>query len=391
MGSFLRNEIRSELVESTNFNLCTISSTNCYKTAIKHLVNKVKELPIYGKADKNDFGNAADVIACLCAYNDKQYYLYKAISDPNKIGYLSRKQYRKLCLIDMDKTQREEFLAANGRMVTLYKLLARAVEENKYAKFLKVFKEQCVTLDEAKDYFESFAKTLHNSGTQALVEECSIQEAYDLPLRAIHEARYGGGSGERFAVTSCMEGNKCQQYYEAFGAKAYKVKVDGLWVGRFLVWETSKGKTYIDRLYCNARDAHEALAAIESKFGTGDDVVYYPCRIDQDDYVKCKDISKLGFNMFSPYVDSFFVFKYKENDKLCFLQQSNGSIVADFVHTSRHPPLVKICTCGAMLRNNSNDRLHEYICPHSELKLRHKKDFVRIYNMFKERHNEPLY
>ena len=66
----------------------------------KDLRLRMNKKTIYGLAEEKDFGDLADVLASLCSYNNKQYYIYRAISDSNKIGFLSRKQYLKWRLID---------------------------------------------------------------------------------------------------------------------------------------------------------------------------------------------------------------------------------------------------------------------------------------------------
>lgn len=362
-----------------------------YKKALPHFIEKFKYLPKYGLANYKDFGETADAIACLCAYNDKQYYLYKAVGDKTKIGYLSRKQYRKF-IHKVNDEDKEEWLKNNGRMVSLYKLLNRAIDENKYARLLNVFRMGKQINDDIKKVrFEEFAMLLHNYNNGCVISECTIQEAYDMDLISLENERgYGRGSGERYATRSCMQGMNCEPYYKAFGAKAFKVNIQGVDVGRFLVWETAKGKTYVDRLYCNGADAEEALTEIEKKFGD-EDVVYYPSRIDDDDYVKCLDIEAMGEDTYKPYVDSFKIMLYRKKERLLFLQQSAATLPYDnYVSSGSYHPHLKFCKCGELLLNN-NKKLHDFICPFSTVKLRQKKDFVRIYQIFEERRNEPLY
>lgn len=387
-------ELRKEIYLTLN-NTCHFSNLNSqgmssnYANVINLLQERFNDTPCYGLASKEDFGEKAKIIAALCAYTDKQYYLYKAVSDRNKIGYLSRKQYRRF--MKTPENERKDYLASFGRMVTLYKLLERAISENKFARFLRVFKESFIDADRSKDFFEAFAKMLHTSASGMQVVPCTIKEAYDMPLRAINIKRgYGKGSGARFAVTSCMEGTNCEPYYKLFGAEAYKIVVNEEDIGRFLVWKTAKGKTYVDRLYCNGMDASDALALIEKKFGY-DNVVYYPNYVEPDDYVICKDVMQMAETIGRPYVDSFYHFKYDEKEKLLFLQQYNGTKPSTFICKARYAPVdIKFCECGALIANGL-EGVHPFICPFLNGKSRYYKHFVRIHKEFQEAKNEPLY
>ena len=386
----LRKDIHEILVSTCHFaDLNSQRMSNNYANVISLLQQRFKDTPCYGLANEEDFGEKAKIIATLCAYTDKQYYLYKAVSDRNKIGYLSRKQYRRY--MKTPENEKKVYLASFGRMATLYKLMERAITENKFARFLKVFKESFVESDKAKDFFEAFAKMLHSSSSGMQIVPCTIKEAYDMPLRDINHRRgHGTGSGARFAITSCMEGTDCEPYYKLFGAEAYKVVVNEGAIGRFLVWKTAKGKTYIDRLYCNGMDAGDALALIEKKFGY-DNVVYYPNVIEPDDYVPCKDVMQLTEKVNRPYLDSFFHFKYDEKEKLLFLQHSNGAKPSTFICKARYAPYdISFCECGALLAKGY-ESVHDFICPILNGKSRYYKHFVRIHKEFQEEKYEPLY
>lgn len=382
----IRIDFADTFREGSAFSLYTIRR---FKDLANRINDRMKNYPVYGKASEKDFGEYAECIAALCAYTNKQYYLYKAIGDKNKIGYLSLKQYRQFQHIKEE--DRANWLMEKGRMVTLYKLLDRAIGENPYAKFLRVFKDYICDSDRAKDFFESFSKVLHNMHGYAQVEECTIQEAYNLPLQDLKYLRgLGIGSGERYAVASCMENRPCEEFYKAFGAKAYKVSIQGVDVGRFLTWRTKKGITYIDRLYCNGADAPEALSAIEKKFGF-EKTVYYPNCIDADDYVECVDLSLLGEKTYRPYIDSFWHVKYIKEEKKLFLQDAQGNVASDVHFNYSHtPPFFAICECGELLREHQKD-FHEFVCPKSSAKIRNKDKYMAIYKLFKERRNEPLY
>lgn len=382
----IRDCIKSACIGNSPFIPAAIKH---YKDAIEKLKEKNQALPVYGLASVDDFGDCAKTIAVLGAYTNKQYYLYRAIGDRNKVGYLSRKQYMRYRNIK-DKETRKDFLKSNGRMVSLYKMLERARNENPFAKFLNIFEKLYGSSDLAKDHFESFSLVLHNMHSGATIEECTIQDAYDLPLRAINNVRGGGyGSGERFAITSCMEGNSCEPYYKAFGVKAYKVIIDNQPVGRFLTWKTAMGKTYVDRLYCNGRDARDALSAMEQHFGF-DNVIYYPSQVNPLDYVKCIYPEYINMQTYRPYVDSFCITK-QLNDNSLILQQRNGEILNwKKRYVGSTPPYVEFCACGELLRKGEKD-FHEYVCPKSTKKIRNKNKYSAIYKLYQERQNEPLY
>lgn len=348
------------------------------------LCRRVNKKPVYGLAEEKDFGKLANTLASLCAYNNKQYYIYRAISDSNKIGFLSRKQYLKWRLIDkkQGKEAADVYKKNNGRMITLYKMLANATEENTYAKFLKAFS---LFGDKQKDMFERFSEYLVNS-TNAVGYEivpCSVQEAYDLPLRALyHDRGRGIGSGSRFAITSCMEGHKIASFYEGFGAQAYKVTVNGVGIGRFLTWKTNKGRTMVDRLYCNGYEAPRVLTAMENKFGK-ENVMYYPFEgLPADEYVEMKEPSKFKIGGASPYIDSMRRLYMNQEKNEVYL--SNSFVEGkSFLSNSTHPERFKICKCGKILFKGQVVE-HELTCPLCARKKRKVKEIPEILKLYKE-------
>ena len=95
----------------------------------------------YGIADEVYFGSLTSLVQRLFAYDNKHYYIYKAIDNPNKIGYLSRRWYYILSLneklwIKQGATSlrrsklRVEFLRSHGTMASPTKILKLAFAEN---------------------------------------------------------------------------------------------------------------------------------------------------------------------------------------------------------------------------------------------------------------------
>lgn len=357
---------------------------NNFPDIMKQLCLRMDKKPAYGLAENKDFGEFADVLASLCAYNNKQYYIYRAISDSNKIGFLSRKQYLRWRLIDKKhgKNAADNYKRNCGRMITLYKMLANATEENTYAKFLKAFS---LFGDNQKNIFETFSEYIVNS-TNVLgydIVPCSVQEAYDLPLRNLyHERGRSVGSGRRFAITSCMEGHKIASFYEGFGAQAYKVTVNGTDIGRFLTWKTNKGRTMVDRLYCNGYEAPRVLTAMENKFGK-ENVMYYPFQcLPADEYVEMKEPSKFKIGGATPYIDSMRRLYMNQEKNAVYL--SNAWIEGkSHLSNSTHPERFKICKCGKILFKGQVVE-HEMTCPLCARKKRKVKEIPEILKLYKE-------
>lgn len=339
--------------------------------------------PRYGTASSDDFGNLSNALAVLCSYNNKQYYIYRAISDKNKVGFLSRKQYVK-CLSIYKKQGKEaadEYKKANGRMISLYKMLTNAIEENPFAKFLKVF---AVFGERRKDIFEKFCEKIMSITDCNSYEilPCSVQEAYDLDLRYLNHTRGRGiGSGARYAITSCMQGKKISFFYEGFGAQAYKVVHEGEAVGRFLTWKTNKGRTFVDRLYCNGYDAERALSAIEKKFG--EDAVYYPFNcLPDDEWIEVANPSKFRVSGANPYVDSMrYISIEPDSDKLYL---SNRRIPdTNMFSAGNYHERFKICKCGKILRKGEIHS-HEAECSMVVKRKRNIKEVPEILKLYKE-------
>lgn len=268
----------------------------------------------YGLASKRDFGEFAPAFANLFAHNNKQYYIYKAISDSTKIGYLSRRQYYTLCLkikcwnTCCSSSGREsrvlEFLSERGTMASPYKLLKRSFKENPRSKFLARFfplKEDKKTTENEKVLID-LCDTLMRSKTNITIEAADINDCYAVQLADDYSA-----SGNRFATSSCMYNFPVGKFYEAFGAEGRIVYERGKPIGRFLLWNLPDGKQYVDRLYVQAHGYEDALAEIDKQFPNA---IKYPflrdnCRTHRyllpikNKELLLKDIPR------TPYLDTF--------------------------------------------------------------------------------------
>ena len=277
----------------------------------------------YGIADEVYFGDLTDLVRRLFAYDNKHYYIYKAIDNPNKIGYLSRRWYYILSLneklwIKQGATSlrrsklRVEFLRSHGTMASPTKLLKLAFAENPNAKFLALH----FPLGKDKktvhgDLLERFGNAIMRNCTTMHIEPASIQSCYDLDL---YDRDYSG-SGHRFATQSCMYRKKVAAFYEAFGVEGRIVyNREGNAVARFLLWPLPNGKKYVDRVYTKSSFANEVLETIDKLYPDSEYEKYPSLRADYCEtaykvIVPLKDKDKLlnighdGTGI--PYVDTF--------------------------------------------------------------------------------------
>ena len=277
----------------------------------------------YGIADEVYFGSLTSLVQRLFAYDNKHYYIYKAIDNPNKIGYLSRRWYYILSLyeklwIKQGATSlrrsklRVEFLRSHGTMASPTKLLKLAFAENPNAKFLALH----FPLGKDKktvhaDLLERFGNAIMRNCTTMHIEPASIQSCYDLDL---YDSDYSG-SGHRFATQSCMYRKKVAAFYEAFGVEGRIVyNREGNAVARFLLWPLPNGKKYVDRVYTKASFANEVLATIDKLYPDSEYEKYPSLRADYCDTaykviipLKNKDkLLSIGHDGTEiPYVDTF--------------------------------------------------------------------------------------
>lgn len=288
----------------------------------------------YGKCNANDYPNFYKLVASLICYTNKQYYAYKAIEDNTKVGYLSRKQYVKYAfLLTRDPAAAKEFLRTSGRMTTMYKLLKRAIDENPRAHWLKTQKLEEYALEELSRVLQK----------DACIEfqEVPVQEAYALQLQ---DNRIG--SGQRFCTHSCMYNDPVGSFYSSFNCKAYIAKKQNEKVGRFLVWETEDGKTYVDRLYCNGGTQDDILKAIDEHWKTA---LKYPCLQNSRAprlvvKLKTNDLSHFTEDLFYPYVDSFSVLS-RVGDELVLSNRLLGNGEEMVLHDASGHSMEKFVRC----------------------------------------------
>lgn len=286
------------------------------KEQLLHWLNKrFKECDTaYGIAEEHDFVDLAPLFANLFAYDNKHYYVYKAISDSNKLGFLSARQYLALKALKYKlsksslssstrQAQIEIFLQNNGTMASPYKMLKRAFKENNIrSKFLAHWfpleENKKTTLHENK--LIELCDLIMRTNTNIEIKPASVQECYDVKVSDDYSA-----SGNRFATSSCMFGYKVGAFYEAFGVEGRIVYERGKPVGRFLLWNLPDGKQYVDRLYIQSHGHEDALAEIDKQFPNA---LKYPELRNENAQVymiPMKDKSAFSAQLRVPYIDTF--------------------------------------------------------------------------------------
>ena len=289
----------------------------------KTLLNFEKEP--YGKVVKDKFGEAECFVKKYLTLDNKQYYLYKAVKDPSKIAYLSRKQYYELFNMmkklkikflfedESLEVRKNNFLSSKGVMASCVKLLKRAISLGKTPGKYKKLNEETLCM----------LSSIILTGENVSLRQVNIQEAYDLYIDS-----NGKGSGERFAVHSCMYNKKVQTFYDMFDAKAYIANVNGKDVARFLVWKLNDGTEYVDRLYCCGGYDNVVLRKIDETFK---DAAKYP-NPPENKFV-CGHPIKGDKEIFNasilPYLDSFeyMVSARDKENKLVYLLVTYGSSI----------------------------------------------------------------
>ena len=281
--------------------------------------------PRYGIANEVDFRELTPLFERLFAFNNKHYYIYKAIDDPNKIGSLSCKQYKKLKELKTLWAKRgiagsrlhgyiNSFMSENGTMASPYKLLKRAFKENPeqtrfLGRFFPLAKDKKTTVNE--DKLIKLCDFMMRSNTNVEIQDASIQECYNLDFCGSNI----NGSGTRHATNSCMHGKKVGAFYDAFGAHGKMVYYRGQPVGRFLIWDLPDGKKYIDRLYIRGEYINEALAKIDEEYPS-EQYYKYPYLRDNREkpfVIKLTHPEQLKSSPETPYIDTF-AYLYRKRD-----------------------------------------------------------------------------
>lgn len=282
----------------------------------------------YGVAEELDFKELSPMFANLFAYDNKHYYVYKAISDSNKLGFLSARQYfalkalkHKLSNSETSSSYRqreiENFLQSKGTMASPYKMLKRAFKENPgRSKFLAHWfplqDDKKTTCNENK--LIELCDLMMRTNTHIEIKPATVQECYDVKVSDDYSA-----SGNRFATSSCMFGFKVGAFYEAFGVEGRIVYERGKPIGRFLLWNLPDGKQYVDRLYIQSHGHQDALAEIDKQFPNA---IKYPALRNSgaETYIiKMKNAQAfVDEKLRVPYIDTFaYLYRIGKDYYLC--------------------------------------------------------------------------
>ena len=290
------------------------------------LTDKSTEQP-YGKANEADFRESTQAVAKLFAYDNKHYYVYKAISNPNKLGYLSRKQYYKMCLLIKNATRlgyafnTSEYLKRIGIMASPFKLLKQAFKEN--AEATKPISRWFPIQEDGKLKNEDVLIMITNQMLRMNIDNYQFVKAPIDECYAVNLSQSYGSSGSRYCSRSCMYGHKVQGVYENLPVEGYLVMKNGAKIGRFLYWTLPDGKHYVDRLYVISRYADDVLFKIDQVFK--DDYKYNitDWSVLENYMIPFKSYNNMEPGSTFPYIDSFPYLFRKENDYFLCASKSN--------------------------------------------------------------------
>lgn len=373
---FCRNKILIALTEQNGtFNRCTFNT----------LMEPLNGIEPYGKASEIDFPNSGRQLANLICYNDKQYYCYKDLENPNLIGYFSRKQYYKFSLRikKMKQTGAREQTINNfitdyslryGTKASLERLLKRATESNPKARFLK-------RVSRAGDgaLLRRIAKEFLTETAPLRIMPCeSAQEAYDIIFKT---TTYG--SGKNYAVKSCMQLHKVGEFYDKVGAKAYIIYKGGEKIGRFLVWKMANGKIYVDRLYIQGEFAEAATSLLKKTFVNAE---FYGEDFPSS-YIKIPDGIFSEYQIEFPYIDTFFYLKGGFMGSRLLPYQAKGGLLVRNI--SRHEQFACCPFCGRSFVLGYGYFEHLRICKTIKNKTKNfKEEFLQLIKEYEEIENE---
>ena len=306
---------------------------------IESICSEQYSIEPYGLASIYDFDSSCIAVARLFAYDNKHFYVYKAISNPNKLGYLSRKQYYKCLLLQRQAKKQgkafdvKEYLKTTGTMASPFKLLKQAFKENREAtKFLSAW---FPLQEDGKLKYENTLIMITNQLLRINLNEykfveTSIDECYDL------EFGYSSfnASGPRHCSSSCMRHHKVGGFYNNLPVIGYMVKKDGENIGRFLYWTLPDGKHYVDRLYVKGEYATDVLEKIDKDFAN--DYKYnLTSPITLAGYViafKSYDNMKPGSAF--PWIDTFSYLLKKDGNYYLSYDRQEGYITVDRLHNT---------------------------------------------------------
>lgn len=305
---------------------------------INSICNERKSIEPYGYASISDFSDSNRTVARLFAYDNKHFYVYKAISNPNKLGYLSRKQYYKFLLLQRQAKKNsktfdaKEYLKTTGTMASPFKLLKQAFKENREAtKFLSAWfpLQEDGKLKHEDTLIMITNQLLRINLSEYKFVETPIDECYDLDFGySSFEA-----SGPRHNSSSCMRHHKVGGFYNNLPVIGYMVKKNGENIGRFLYWTLPDGKHYVDRLYVVKGDyAADVLNKIDKDFANDykyhvtDESVLSQYIIPFKSYENMKPGSPF------PWIDTFSYLLKKGNDYYLSICYQDGYITVDRMH-----------------------------------------------------------
>lgn len=305
---------------------------------INSICNERKSIEPYGYASISDFSDSNRTVARLFAYDNKHFYVYKAISNPNKLGYLSRKQYYKFLLLQRQAKKNsktfdaKEYLKTTGTMASPFKLLKQAFKENREAtKFLSAWfpLQEDGKLKHEDTLIMITNQLLRINLSEYKFVETPIDECYDLDFGySSFEA-----SGPRHNSSSCIRHHKVGGFYNNLPVIGYMVKKNGENIGRFLYWTLPDGKHYVDRLYVVKGDyAADVLNKIDKDFANDykyhvtDESVLSQYIIPFKSYENMKPGSPF------PWIDTFSYLLKKGNDYYLSICYQDGYITVDRMH-----------------------------------------------------------
>lgn len=304
---------------------------------INSICNEQDSIEPYGIASMDDFGTSDRTVARLFAYDNKHFYVYKAISNPNKLGYLSRKQYYKGLLLQKNAKKQgkafdvKEYLKTTGTMASPFKLLKQAFKENKEAtKFLSA---RFPLQEDGKLKYENTLIMITNQLLRINLNEYKFIEA---PIDECYDLEFGvssfNASGPRHCSSSCMRHHKVGGFYNNLPVIGYMVKKDGENIGRFLYWTLPDGKHYVDRLYVIGDYSKDVLEKIDRVFA--DDYKYNVTSLDVllEYIIPFKSYENMKPGGAFPWIDTFSYLLKRGNDYYLSADRQEGYVTVDRLH-----------------------------------------------------------
>lgn len=364
---------------------------------INSICGEQNSIEPYGIASVEDFSISFRTVARLFAYDNKHFYVYKAISNPNKLGYLSRKQYYKGLLLQRNAEKNgtvfdeKEYLKTTGTMASPFKLLKQAFKENKEAtKFLSAWfpLQEDGKLKHEDTLIMITNQLLRINLSEYKFVETSIDECYDLDFRySSFEA-----SGPRHNSSSCMRHHKVGGFYNNLPVIGYMVKKNGENIGRFLYWTLPDGKHYVDRLYVVKGDyAADVLNKIDKdfandyKYNVTDESVLSKYVVPFKSYENMKPGSPF------PWIDTFSYLLKKGNDYYLSTKWQEGYISVDVMHDTSNANFGKgfsetTCCHKRYWKTESNfysDNKHKLYCEKYIPRAKKDRELLALFRKLK--------